>query len=192
MTTKFKEAYKTAWRWPETNNDTHSVVWSGRALVYIAPIAAVLLTFALGLLIFSTLFSLLLSGFVGLAIVILTVTIFHPQYHEVQSLEAHEDRITRFFHGFPQYTDIPLMENGENEWIAYGHIDPFKFVSAICTVVESISEDDSLSQQFATLAPFVSHEYAQFRNAEEDFWDEGIQLCVSDLDQCFPITRLQL
>jgi hypothetical protein len=194
MFSKLIKAYKTAWRWPVTTNDPSTVVWSSRILAYIAPVMITAACFAIGLLTLGLAGAVLVTLIVGMGLVVLTVTIFHPEYPDIREYEKHEDRIARFFTGFPQYTNMPIMENGDNEWVAYGHIDPTKFLSAVQTIIKNVSEDDKddLSWRYVGLEPFVSHDYAKFTNQDENYWDEGIDLCVNSLDRCFPITRITL
>ncbi|QFG12824.1 membrane protein [Arthrobacter phage Mimi] len=191
MREKLKQTYRTAWRWPEAYGESKDLIYIGRALTIAVPVGIVALSFFTTIATLGILLSALFAGAVAVALVFLTIVLFHDEYPTVEEYETHEDRIKKFFHGFPSYTDVPLIENGDREWIAYGHVDPFRFVSAISIILECVSNDPDEAEHALWLEDRVEHTYATFNHPSEDFWNEGITICTVDTSKCFPITRVK-
>jgi hypothetical protein len=191
MRTKLRQTYRTAWRWPEAYGESKDLIYIGRALTFAVPVGIVALSFFTTIATLGILLSALFAAAVAVALVFLTIVLFHDEYPTVEEYETHEDRIKRFFHGFPNHTDLPLIENGDREWVAYGHIEPYKFVSAISTVLRDVEKDWSEAEHVLWLEDQVEHTFATFIHPDEDFWNEGITFCTGDTSKCFPITRVK-
>lgn len=191
MKDKLIKTYRTAWRWPEAYGESKDLIWTGRVLTIAVPVGLTVLAFVSSLTLYGLVPALLLAAFVALGMVTITVCLFHEEYPTVEEFEIHEDRIKNFFHGFPKYTDIPLIENGDREWVAYGHVDPFKFVTAISTILRDVEDDPDAAEHVLWLEDRVEYHYARFNNPLEDLWNEGITLCTDDTTRCFPITRVK-
>jgi preprotein translocase subunit SecE len=191
MKEKLIKAYWTAWRWPEVYSESKDVIWTTRALAVAIPVFLVVLTFLTGVTLFGAGFSLIIAAFVALALILLTIANFYDEYPTVEDFEAREARIREFFLGFPSITDIPVIENNENEWIAYGHIEKPVFLDAIARVLFRVTEDAPLADSYLGIEDQVEHLYACFRDPREGHWSEGLDLCPELTEYCFPITRIE-
>lgn len=191
MKDKFIKAYHTVWRWPEIYSDSTAVIWTSRGIVIAIPLVLIVLTFLTGVPLFGWAMTGVIAAFVGFALIFTTIRTFYTEYETVESYEAREFRVKEFFHGFPAHTDIPIMENAPGEWIAYGHIDPKVFLSAISTIILHVTEDKERAEYYLGLENQVGQLYATFRNPEEGHWDEGLDFCKPSSEHCFPITRIE-
>ena len=166
------------------------MIWTSRAIAFLVPLALIALTVITGIPLFGLLTSLLIGAIVALVMVLLTVVMFYKEFGSVEDFKSRELRVKEFFHGFPAYTDVPVIENQPNEWVAYGHVDPQEFITAIQTVLEHVTEDEAQVEAYDGLQESVGHLYAHFVNPKEGHWSEGIELCKPSAEGCFPITRL--
>jgi low affinity Fe/Cu permease len=184
------KAYRTAWLWPEVYSDSPSVIWTSRAIAFLVPLVLVFVTIMTGVPVFGWLATGFIAGTIGLVMVITTVKMFYQEFDSVEDFKSRETQIKEFFHGFPALTDVPVIENEPDEWIAYGHVEPQEFISAIQTVIREVTEDETLVEPYNGLQESVGHLYARFVNPEEGHWSEGIELCKPRGEGCFPITRI--
>lgn len=192
MKDKLIKAYRTAWRWPEVYSNSPSVIWTSRALAFLVPAALIALTIITGVPLFGLLATIFLATLIGLLLVIVTVKMFYSEFHTVENFQSRETKIKEFFHGFPALTDVPVIENEPDEWVAYSHVEPLEFISAVRTVIQAVTEDEELLSSYDGLQGSVGHLYARFINPEEEHWSEGLELCKPTAEDCFPITRLTL
>lgn len=192
MLAKLKRTYRTAWRWPEAYGESKDLIYIGRALTIAVPVGIVALAFFTTIGAFGLTLAVIFASSVALALIFLTIVLFHEEYPTVEEYETHEDRIKRFFHGFPKYTSVPLIENGDREWIAYGHVEPFRFVMAISTVLRHVEEDYKEAEHVVWLEDQVEHTYASFDHPNENFWGDSISLCSQESERCFPVTRVRV
>lgn len=190
MQDKIIKAYRTAWRWPEVYSNSPAVIWTSRALAFLVPLGLIVLTLVTGVPVYGWLATILLAGVIGLILVSLTVKMFYEEFNTVEDFEDRENRVKEFFHGFPSITDVPVIENEPNEWIAYGHVEPQAFISAIQTVIREVTDDETLVEAYSGLDASVGHLYASFINPNEGHWAEGIEMCKPTGEGCFPITRV--
>jgi hypothetical protein len=186
------KAYTAAWRWPEVYTTSPSLIWTSRAIAVLIPMSLVAMTAIIGVPLFGPVVTAALSFVLVVIIVLVTVQIFYHEYDTVEDFQTRENRIREFFHGFPSITDIPLIELEKDEWVAYGHIAPEDFITAIRQVLDSVTDDPSKSLDLLFLTESVGHLYASFRNPEESHWGDGLELCKPSAENCFPITRLSL
>lgn len=190
MKDKLIKAYKTAWRWPEVYSSSHASIWSSRALAFLLPIALIIITVITGFPVLGWAATAIIASFFGLVMVFATVKMFYQEYNSVENFQSREAQVKEFFHGFPALTDVPVIENEPNEWVAYGHVDPQDFLLAVQTVIRAVTEDETLVGAYEGLQGSVGHLYARFANAEKGHWSEGLELCKPSAEDCFPITRL--
>lgn len=186
------KAYRTAWRWPEVYSEDKWVIWVSRIIAIVIPAALVALTFLTGVPLFGWIASLGISGLFALIIAITTIKLFYTEYPTVQHFEEREAHIKEFFHGYPAYTDIPIIELDPGVWVAYGHVSEAEFLQALRTIVRNVTEDEEIVSRYSDLEKSVGHLYATFRNPEEGHWDEGLDLCKHTTEHCFPITRVEV
>lgn len=190
--TRVVKAYTAAWKWPEVYTTSPSLIWTSRAIAVAVPLSLVALTIITGV----PLFGLAATGFMAsllvLIIILMTVQIFYKEYPTVEDFQSRENRIKEFFHGFPSITPVPLIEHEPGEWIAYGHIPPEEFTTAIREVLDVVMNNPPKSQQLDSLTGSVGHLYASFKNPSESNWSDGLTLCKPTAENCFPITRLSL
>jgi hypothetical protein len=191
MKEKLLKAYWTAWRWPEVYSESKDVLWISRLLAVGIPLSLVILTFATGISVFGWTFSLILAAFVGVALICLTISNFYEEYPTVEDFEAREARIKEFFIGFPSITDIPVIENDPDEWIAFGHIPKTTFLDAICLILYKVTDDGALADSYLAKEDQVEHTYACFKNPREGHWSEGLDFCKIHTKDCFPVTRIE-
>jgi hypothetical protein len=189
---KIIKAYRTAWRWPEVYSNSSAVIWTSRAIAFLVPLALVGLTLVMGVPIFGWAATGFIAGFIGFAMIVTTVRMFYDEFDSVENFETQEARIKEYFNGFPAYTAIPIIEHEPDEWIAYGHVEPQEFISAIQTVLGAVTEDHGLIEAYGGLQESVGHLYATFANPAEGHWGEGLEMCKPTAEHCFPITRLSL
>lgn len=187
---KLIKAYRTAWLWPEVYSNSPSVIWTSRAIAFLVPLALVALTFVTGIPLFGVAAAGLVAVFVGFVMVLTTVRMFYVEFDSVEDFQSRETKIKEFFHGFPAYTDVPVIENTPDEWVAYGHVDPQEFITAVQTILRNVTEDEELVEAYTALQESVGHLHARFVNPEEGHWSEGIEMCKHTAEDCFPITRL--
>lgn len=190
MKEKIVKGYRAAWRWPEVYSESPAVIWASRAIAIALPLLLVSLTFVTGLPVFGWFAAAFFALIVGLALIWLTVESFYQEYDSVEEFQAKELRIKEFFHGFPSITDVPLINHEPGEWIAYGHVPPQEFILAIQKVIIEATGDAEEASKYDELEFSVGHTYATFSNTEEEHWGEGIDLCKSSTETCFPITRV--
>jgi hypothetical protein len=190
MKEKVVKAYRAAWRWPEVYSESPAVIWTSRAIAFLLPVVLLALTFITGLPIFGFSAAVMVTLVIGLALVWVTVESFYKEFDTVEEFQAKEARIKEFFHGFPSITDVPLIENEPGEWVAYGHVDPRQFIEAVQKVIYEATGDGTTADKYIGLEGSVGHLYASFSNPEEGHWGEGIDLCKSSSETCFPITRV--
>lgn len=190
MKDKITQAYKVAWRWPEVYSKEPSIVWTSRALAFLVPLVLVVLVLTTGVPLLGWAATGLIATVIAFSLILMTVKMFYEEYDSVEDFTSRETRIKEFFTGFPDYTDVPLIEHGKGEWIAYGHLDPEDFLHAIETVIFRVTDDAHLADSYLGLENSVGHLYASFRNPEEGHWDEGLELCKNTTENCFPITRV--
>jgi hypothetical protein len=186
------KAYTAAWRWPEVYTTSPSLIWTSRAIAVLVPLSLVGLVVLTGVPLFGLAATGVSASLLVLIIILMTVHIFYQEYDTVEDFQSRELRIKEFFHGFPSITDVPLIEHDPGEWIAYGHIPPEEFTTAIRQVLDSVMNHPPKSLQLASLTESVGHLYATFKNPEEGHWGEGINFCKGTAENCFPITRLEL
>lgn len=194
MKDKLIKAYTAAWKWPEVYTTAPSVIWTSRAIAVLIPLGLVALTIVTGVPLFGWAITAVLVALLSFVIILTTVKIFYPEHDSVEDFQSREARVKEFFHGFPSITDIPLIELERNEWVAYGHIPPKEFTTAITEVILYAAEDHDRSKAFQPmqLEESVGHLYATFKFPEEEHWSEGLDLCKATTENCFPITRLEL
>lgn len=190
MKDKFIKAYRTAWLWPEVYSNSPSVIWTSRAIAFLVPLALIALTIVTGVPLFGWAATGFIAALVGVIMVFTTVRIFYTEFDSVENFQSREIQIKEFFHGFPAYTAVPVIENTPDEWVAYGHVDPQEFITAIETIIGTVTEDHALVEAYSGLQESVGHLYARFVNPEEGHWSEGIEMCKHTAEDCFPITRL--
>lgn len=190
MKDKIIKAYRAAWRWPEVYTDSPSLIWTSRAIAFLVPLGLVVLTVLTGVPLFGWAATGFIAVFTGFVMILMTVKVFYEEFETVEDFQSREARIKEYFHGFPSLTDVPVIEKEPNEWIAYGHVEPQAFITAIQTVVREVSDDEALVDAYSTLQGSVGHLYASFVNPEEGHWSEGIELCKQSAANCFPITRV--
>jgi len=188
MKDKIYKAYATAWRWPEVYSKSPSVIWTSRVIAFLVPLALVVLTLVTGAPLFGWAATIFVAGFIALVMVLVTVKMFYEEFDSVEDFQTREAEIKEFFHGFPAITEIPVIENEPDEWIAFGHVEPQAFLSAVQTIIHEVTEDDALVEAYSGLQDSVGHLYARF--AKESYWSEGIELCKQTAEGSFPITRL--
>lgn len=189
---KLKKAYWVAWKWPEVYSDDTWVIWLSRMIAIAMPAGLVALTLLTGIPLLGWAATGVLAAFLVLAIILLTVRLFYQEYPTVEEFEAQGARVKQFFHGFPAITNIPMIELEPDEWVAYGHVDPVEFVSAVQLIIHTATGDYDKAHISATMVDSVGHLHATFRNPAEGHWDEGIDLCKHTTEGSFPITRLNL
>lgn len=192
MKDKLVKAYTAAWKWPLLFSHDPVVIWTSRLIVFAIPLGLIALTILTGVPQYGWGYSLFFAALVTLALLGITIKMFYREYESVEDFKTRETRIKEFFHGFPAYTDIPLIEYETGEWVSYGHVDPEDFVDAIIKVVLGATEDPAAVDKYAYagLASTVGHTYATFR--DEGHWADGLELCKAHAEDCFPITRLKL
>lgn len=190
MKDKIIKSYATVWRWPEVYTRDPIIIWVSRSIAIVVPIGLLLLTILTGVPIYGWAATSFIALFVLAGVVLTTVRLFYPEYSSVKDFQTRESRIKQFFHGFPAYTTIPIIEYEKDEWISYGHVDPKEFLDAIQTVIYKGTEDAALADSYLNLESSVGHLYATFRNPKEGHWDEGLDLCKASAEDCFPITRI--
>lgn len=190
MQDKIIKAYRTAWRWPEVYSNSPAVIWTSRALAFLVPLGLIILTLITGVPVFGWIASAVIASFLGFVLVLITVKMFYEEFNTVEDFEDREAQVKEFFHGFPSITDVPVIENEPNEWIAYGHVEPQAFVTAIQTIIREVTDDEALVEAYNGLDASVGHLYASFINPNEGHWSEGIQMCKPTGEGCFPITRV--
>lgn len=191
MKEKLIKAYWTAWRWPEVHSDSKDVIWISRVLAVAIPVFLVILTFLIGVASFGVVLSAIMAVFVGVGLIVLTVSAFYEEYPTVEDFEAREAAIKDFFIGFPSITDVPVIEDHTDEWIAYGHIDKSTFLDAIARVIFRVTEDGDLADYFIGKEDQVEYLYARFNSPQQTHWKDGITFCSEHTKDCFPITRIE-
>lgn len=192
MKDKVAKAYWVAWKWPEVYSDDQWVIWMSRAIAILMPAGLVAMTFLTGVPLLGWASTWAIVAIMILAILVVTIKLFYTEYHTVEDFDAREARVKEFFHGFPSITSVPLIEHEQGEWIAYGHVDPLEFISAIQLVILTVTEDPEQALVSANLVNSVGHLYATFRNPVEGHWDEGLDLVKHTAENAFPITRVEL
>ena len=192
MKDKILKAYRTAWRWPEVYSDAPSVIWTSRAIAFLVPLGLIALTIITGVPLFGWAATGFIAVFIAFVLILMTVRMFYEEYDTVENFQSRESRIKDFFTGFPVITQLPIIENGPDEWVAYGHVPPQEFVETIQNIVMTVTEDTEAASQYLELENSVGHLYANFVNPAEGHWSEGIELCTKTTEDCFPITRLQV
>lgn len=189
---KLVKAYWTAWRWPEVYSEDKWVIWLSRFIAIVIPISIVALAFITGVPLLGVPAAGTIALLMGLGMLWVTIKLFYHEYPTVENFDAQEARVKEFFHGFPSITDVPLIELDPGIWVAYGHVDEETFVEAIREVVRNVTEDDEIVAIYNDMGKSVGHLYAAFKNPSEDHWDEGLDLCKSNKENSFPITRLEV
>ena len=189
---KVRKAYRVVWRWPEVYSDDKWVIWASRIIATVIPAGLIALTFLTGIPLLGWAATGVLAALITLIIILTTVRLFYQEYPTVENFDIREARVKEFFHGFPAITAIPLIEHEPGEWVAYGHVDPKEFISAIQLVILTVTDDPEQALVSADLAKSVGHLYATFRNPAEGHWDEGLEMCKPAAEHCFPITRVEL
>ena len=192
MQDKISKAYWVAWKWPEVYTEDPWVLWMSRAIAILMPASLVALTILTGVPAVGWAWTSVIITVMVSALVYLMIKLFYPELHTVEDFDAREARIKDFFHGFPSITSVPLIENEPGEWVAYGHVDPSEFVSAIQLIILTVTEDPEQALVSANLVKSVGHLYATFQNPTEGHWDEGLDLVRYTAKDAFPITRVQL
>lgn len=192
LTASIRKTYKTAWKWPQMYSDDPWVVWSSRIIAIVIPLSIVGLAFITSVPLFGVTAAIAISAIIAAGIVVSTVKLFYSEYPTVESFEAREARIKAFFHGFPSITDVPVIEHEPGVWVAYGHIDEHSFMTAVRSVVSTVTEDEKVVALYDGLESSVGHLYASFSNPREGHWDEGLDLCKPSAEDCFPITRVEV
>lgn len=192
MKDKLGKAYWVAWKWPEVYSDDQWVIWVSRVIAIVMPAGLIALTLLTGVPLLGWAATGVIAALLGLIIILVTVRLFYQEYPTVEEFEARELRIKEFFHGFPAYTDVPLIELEPGVWVAYGHVDEEEFATAIRCVILAVTDDPEEIFPFGNIENSVGHLYAVFRNPEEGHWDEGIDLCKHTALDCFPITRVEV
>ena len=190
MRDKLAKAYHTAWRWPEVYSEDTVVIWLSRFLAVVLPLSLIALAFITVLHQIGLAASIILTAVLAAVIVMLTVRLFYTEYPAVASLEEMESRRSEFFHGFPQYTSVPLIEAEPGVWVAYGHLPPEEFVSAIRSVVAGVTDDQDIIALYEDSEKSVGHLYATFTDKSD--WDDGITLAKPSDEGSFPITRIEV
>lgn len=189
---KVAKAYWTAWRWPEVYSDDKWVIWLSRIIAIAIPAGLIALAFLTGLPLLGFAVSGIVASLFGLGIIVVTIKLFYQEYPTVEDFDAREARVKEFFHGFPSITAVPLIEHEQGEWVAYGHVPPEEFISAIQLIILTVTDDPEQAIVSADLVNSVGHLYATFSNPKEGHWDEGLDLCKHTAENAFPITRVKL
>jgi hypothetical protein len=189
---KLVKAYTAAWKWPEVYTTSPAIIWTSRAIAVLVPLSLVGLVLITGVPLFGVAATGAIAALLVFIIILMTIHIFYQEYDTVEDFQSREARIKEFFHGFPSITDVPLIEHGEGEWIAYGHIDPTLFLDSIEEVIIEVSGSLNGYGPYYRLEDSVGHLWATFKNPEEGHWAEGIDLCKQTAENCFPITRIEL
>lgn len=187
---KLHRAYVAAWHWPQVYSDSPAVIWTSRAIAFLVPLALIVLTVLTGVPLFGWAATGFTAAFIGFVMILMTVKMFYAEYESVEDFQSREMKVKEYFHGFPALTDVPVIENEPDEWIAYGHVEPLLFISAIQTVIRGVTDDETLVEAYSGLEESVGHGYASFVNPKEGHWGEGIELCKQTATDCFPITRV--
>lgn len=190
MKDKLTKAYWTAWRLPEVYSNSGSLIWTSRIIAIVVPLVLIAVTVITVVPLFGWGVAAILVAFLVLVLVLLTIRIFYEEYATVEEFDVKEARVKEFFHGFPSYTDIPLIEYEKDEWVSYGHVESQLFLDTIQTIIYKVTEDPALADSYLGLENSVGHLYATFRNPKEGHWDEGLELCKPSAEHCFPITRV--
>lgn len=186
------KAYTAAWRWPEVYTTSPSLIWTSRAIAVLVPLSLVAVVIITGTPLVGLAATGVSAALLVLIIILMTVHIFYQEYETVEDFQSRELRIKEFFHGFPSITSVPIIENGPGEWVAYGHIPPAEFLDAIEDVIREVTGSLDGFGPYFQLEESVGHLYATFKNPDEDHWGDGISLCKSTAENCFPITRLEV
>lgn len=190
MKDKLIKAYRTAWLWPTVYSNSPSVIWMSRAFAFLVPLALIVLTIITGIPLFGWAATGIITAFIGLVMILVTVKLFYEEFDSVEDFESREARISDFFHGFPFITHVPVIENEPDEWIAYGHVEPQEFITAIQTIIRRVTDDEALVDYYRGLETSVGHLYARFVNPKEGHWSEGLEMCKPTAANCFPVTRI--
>jgi hypothetical protein len=192
MKDKISKAYWVAWKWPEVYSDDQWVIWVSRVIAILMPAGLVALTIVTAVPLLGWPATWLIVSVMVLAILTITIKLFYSEHSTVEDFDAREARVKDFFHGFPAYTDVPLIELEPGIWVAYGHVPEDEFINAIQTVVRNVTEDEEIVARYAHLEQSVGHAHATFRNPAEGHWDEGIDLCKHTAKDAFPVTRVEV
>jgi hypothetical protein len=187
---KLIKAYRTAWLWPEVYTKSPSLIWVSRAFAFLVPLALVALTVVTGIPLFGWVATAFIAGIFALVMVVFTVKLFYTEFDSVEDFQTRETRIKEYFHGFPALTDVPVIENEPDEWVAYGYVEPQEFIEAIKTIIREVTDDEALVDAYRGLEDSVGHLSARFVNPQEGHWSEGIEVCKPTGQGCFPITRI--
>lgn len=190
MKERLTKAYRTAWKWPEVYSNSPSVIWMSRAFAFLVPLALIVLTVVTGIPLFGWAATGFIAAFIGLAMILLTVRLFYEEFDSVEDFESREAQIKEYFHGFPSITDVPVIENEPDEWVAYGHVEPQEFICAVKTIIREVTDDEALVDGYRGLETSVGHLYARFVNPKEGHWSEGIEICKPTGEGCFAVTRI--
>lgn len=191
---RITKAYTAAWKWPEVYTTAPSLIWTSRAIAFLLPISLAVLLFITVTPLYGIGTTAVVIGMLVVLFTLLMINIFYQEYDTVEDFQSRETRIKEFFRGFPSITDVPLIELGRDEWVAYGHIPPKDFTMAIAEVILYAAEDHDRSKAFKAmeLEESVGHLYAVFKNPDEEYWSEGMELSKATAENSFPITRLEL
>ena len=190
MKDKLTKAYTAAWRWPEMYSDSPSMIWTSRIIAFLIPATLVVLAFVTGIPLLGWIGAIFVAVAIAGVLGLTTVAMFYPEFDSVEDFQTREARIKEFFHGFPAITDVPVIENTPDEWIAYGHVEPQAFICAIKSIIRAVTDDEALVDGYRGLEDSVGHLSARFINPQESHWDEGLEICKNTTEGCFDITRI--
>lgn len=180
---------KTSWRLTETLFSPASLVWISRVLVVIVSIAVVWNSYVTALLFFGSFVSLMITIGMGTVLLAFLVWIFSSEYYRIRELERLEDRILAYFPGFVGYTDIQLVEDHKDIWLAYGHVPEAKFKGDVCKIVAGVSGGALSAEACNDSTTKVEYKYAIFDKKGHDI---TILFCEKGERQSFPVSLLDI
>ena len=189
MRKRIRKSLKTAWRLTETLFSPTSLVWVSRILVVIVAVAVVWNTYATAFLFFGSFVSLMVTIIVGTLFLVVLVVIFSSEYHKIRELERLERHILQYFPGFPGYTDIQLVEEHKDIWLAYGHVPEAKFKTDVCKIVSGVSGGALSAEACNESTTKVEYKYAIFDKKGHDI---TILFCENGERQSFPVSVLDI
>lgn len=189
MKDKFVKAYRVAWQWPELYSNSLIIIWLSRAIVFLLPAGLVALTLITGAPLYGTVVALILSALMGLSMAYATVRMFYKEYDTVEESTTRDTLINEFFHGFPSYTSVPLIEYEPHVWVAYTHVGHAEMRSAVMAVILAAGAPSPVEEGYPNYESVQT--YARFVNPEDGHWSEGIEICKPSAHGAFPITRLE-
>lgn len=188
MRKRVRKSIKASWRLPETLFSSIPLVWSSRFLLIFSFTGILLSTYFTTLLFFSTLVALVASCAVFSVLLLVLVSTFASDYRKVYLLERLEARILQYFPGYPEFTDIHLIEEDTDVWMAYGHVPADKLTEDICKIMVGLSGGSLNPDKCRKNQDKVEYLYAKFDTSDPSMLK--IRLCGGTASGRFPVTRL--